>query len=153
MRRMTSWRRRSSAAISDGAVDIAVLEARFLAHESSSAGTRGLGLVQQLDALGQQFDLAGSQIGVPVPAGRAPHLAADAHHVLAAQALGLGEHFRRIRIEHDLPGRPLASRRSDENDAAGGVVTTAMHPAADMDGLTGQASVTGRSNEYASWES
>ena len=65
-----------------------------------------------------------------MPAGRSRSAAFDREHVLAAQALGLGEHLGAVRIEHDLQ-QPLAVAQVDEDHAA--VVTATVHPTGDAD--------------------
>ena len=93
---------------------------------------RRLGLVQHLQLLSQDFDLAGGQLGV-LGAFRTPtHPAFDPQHEFAAHLLSGAEDLGKVRIVHHLH-QALAVAQVDEDDAA--EVTAGVDPAFEHDGL------------------
>ena len=112
-------------------VDVAVLEARLLAHFLVELERQRLGAVQHLDRGGQQLDLARGQVRVDRALGTRSHRALDPQHPFAAHALGLGEQFRGVGVEHDLQ-QAAAVAQVDEDHPA--VVAAAVDPAGDGNG-------------------
>ena len=93
---------------------------------------RGLRPVEDLELLSQDLDLAGRQLLVDGALGARPHAALDPHHEFVAHLLGGTEHLRQVGVVDHLD-QPAAIAQVDEDDAT--MVTTAVYPAAEFDGL------------------
>ena len=117
-------------------VDVAVLEARLLAHFLVELERQRLGAVQHLDGSGKQLDLARREVRVDRALGAQAHRALHADHPFAAHALGLGKDVGRVRVKDDLQ-QAAAVAQVDEDHAT--VVTAAVDPAGDGDGGTDEA--------------
>src|SRR5262249_11863563 len=74
------------------------------------------------------LDLAAGEVGVDRALRTLAHAPFHREHELAAELLGLGEHFGAVRIEHDLK-QSLAVAKVDEDHAA--VIAAPMHPTRD----------------------
>ncbi len=114
-------------------VEVAELEADLLAHVLVELERQRLGAVEHGQFAGQELDLARGEVSVGGALRPRPHHARDRQYVLAAHALGLGEHAGSVRIEHDLQ-QAVAIAQVHEDDAA--VVAATVDPAGDRDRLT-----------------
>ena len=111
-------------------VEVAILQAHFLAHRLVELERQRLGAIEQLQLAREHFDLAGAQVRVRRARRPRPHEPAHPDHELTAQPLGLLEHLGRIGIEHDLQ-QPLAVPHVDEDDPT--VIAATVHPTGNRD--------------------
>ena len=122
-------------------VEVAVLEAGLLADRDPLVDLEGQrrALVEHLDALGDDLDVAGGQVGVGVALGAQPHLADDLDDVLVAQVVGvaLGEHL----VAHDHLRDAGAVPEIEEGHSA--VIAPTGNPARERDGLAGVVGTQG----------
>ena len=116
-------------------VDVAETQTHFLAHMLIELERQRLRAVQDLERLADELDLPGLEIGVHGAGWPRAYGARDLQDELVAHALGLREHLRGVRVEHDLQ-QPLAVAQVDEDDAA--VVAAAVGPASHGDHLAYQ---------------
>ena len=116
-------------------VDVAVLEAHLFAHVLVELERQRLGAVERDQLARQQLHLAGGEVGVGGAGGALAHQAADLHHELVAQLLGLIELGLVVRVEYHLQ-EAFAVAQVHENDAA--MIAAAMDPAGNRNLLTDQ---------------
>ena len=119
-------------------IEIAVLEPDLFLDVLVELEGQGLRTVEHLDLAREQLDRAGLQVRVDRTFGPRPNRARDPDHPLAAQPLGLREHGRFGRVEHDLQPA-LAVAKIDKDDAA--MVPTAIYPAGDGNGTADEGLV------------
>ena len=108
-------------------IEIAILEPQLFRHRlvvSWNGGVFDLFSTSSSRASSSTSPVA--QVRIDRARGPRAHAALDREHELAAQPLGLGEHRRAVRIEHDLQ-QAFAVAQVDENHAA--VIAAAVHPA------------------------
>ena len=92
-----------------------------------------VGLVEHFAFGGDDFDIAGRQLGVFGAGETRGDFAGDLQHILITQRVALcGQFSVFFRAEHDL-GQSFAVAQVDEDDAA--VVAGRIHPATQRDGL------------------
>ncbi|MCY1508794.1 hypothetical protein D9M68_431150 [compost metagenome] len=117
-----------------------VAQAGFFAHVGVfvQGERRGFGLVQDFQLVTEHFDGAGSHVRVARAFRTHADLTGDLDHVLAADAVGAGEGFFAVRVEHHL-SQAFAVTDVEENDPA--VVAAAVYPTAEGDFLAVQALV------------
>ena len=121
-------------------VQEAVAQAGFFAHvgEFVEWERRGFRLVQHFQFVAQHFDAAGGHVLVHGTGRTQANLAGDLHDVFAAHAVGGGEAFSAVRIEHHL-GQTITITDVEEDDPA--VVAATVNPSAKGDFLTFQGLV------------
>src|SRR3569833_482654 len=107
-------------------VEIAVLQTYFFAHSLVQLERQWLGAVQQFKLLRQKFDPSGGEVGVNRASWTLAHIPFHLDDVIAAEALGLLEHGRRIGIEDDLQ-QTLAVAKINKNDPT--MVPAPVYPA------------------------
>ncbi len=117
-------------------VEIAVLQARFLARVLVRVERQRRGLVEDGDAGGDHLDLAGADLVVDRMAGTDHAL--DLDHVLVAQRGGHREHFRVVGLDRHLDDA-LVVAQVDEAHAA--EVAGHVGPAGEGEGLADQGLV------------
>ncbi|MDT4782522.1 hypothetical protein FQZ97_147810 [compost metagenome] len=121
-------------------VEEAIAQAGFFADvgELVQRERRGFRLVQHFQLVAQDFDHARRHVGVGRAGRTQANLAGDLHDVLAAHAIGSGEGFSTVRIEHDL-GQTITITDIEENHPT--VVTATVDPSAKGNFLAVQAFV------------
>ena len=112
-------------------VEVAVLQAHFLAHLLIELERQRLGAVQQLELARQQLHLARGQVARSrCPAGRARTVPVTCTTNSLRSRSASAKTGAAVRVEHDLQ-QALAVAQVDEDHPA--VVAPAVHPAGDRD--------------------
>ncbi|MNH71776.1 hypothetical protein D3C73_239280 [compost metagenome] len=121
-------------------VEEAIAQAGFFTHigELVERERRGFRFVEHFQFITQHFDHARRHVGVGGTGRTQANLAGDLHDVLAAHAIGSGEGFSTVRIEHDL-GQTITITDIEENHPT--VVTATVDPSAKGNFLAFQAFV------------
>jgi len=117
-----------------------VAQASFFAHVGVfvERERRGFRLVQHFQLIAQHFDAAGRHVLVHGTGRTQAYLAGDLHYVFAAHAVGGGEAFGAVRVEHYL-GQTITVADIEEDYPA--VVAATVNPSAKGDFLTFQGLV------------
>src|SRR5690606_15632871 len=96
------------------------------------------GLVQNTDFFTQHFDHASFHIGVSGAGRTATHTTGNLYHVFRTHAVGGGERFRGIRIEHYLHHALTVTHIQEDHTT---VIAATVHPARESYGLVDQGFV------------